>query len=78
MSRSSTDRMLMRRPFLLGLALAGGIAGAWLLGLNIPSVLRPTALRSALLLDLFVVVPVLAMLSHRIWRGSARVSLDRE
>ena len=80
MPARTVQRTLLRRPLLLLGSLLLLTGGAWQLGSLVPHAQQPGFLRTAIVLDLFVVVPLMMMLYMKVWRSSMalRVEADQE
>ena len=66
----SIDTPFARKPLLVTAVFIAAILVAWRLGVTVPRFAQVSALRSAVLLDLLVIVPAMLILAHRAWRNA--------
>ena len=67
-----------RKPLLVTAMLVAAILVAWRLGITVPRFVQGSVLRSAVLIDLLVIVPAMLVLAHKAWRNSNELSASEE
>jgi hypothetical protein len=63
----------MRKPIPFTFLLIAAMALAWSLGLKVPPAAHSSALRTAMSIDLLVIVPLMFALMTKVWRTRNQV-----